>query len=579
MDTLLHLFRQKLSDALSLAFGLHGEEVHSEISPCAQANFGHYQCNSAMRLAKPLKQSPRAIAQKILEHFDTSICSNVEIAGPGFINFTLSPSFLSHRLQTQLHDPLLGASSPAKRQRIIVEFSSPNVAKELHIGHIRSTIIGDCLARLFEFLGQDVLRLNHIGDWGTQFGMLITYMKESVPEVLSGHVPTTLESLMSWYRASKVHFDQDSDFKKRAQLEVVRLQSGDQASLEAWKRICDISRKGFQEIYDLLDVTIQERGESFYNSYLPEVIKEFEEKRLVEISDGAKCVYLEGFKNREGEPLPFMIQKSDGGYNYATTDLAAIRHRIFVEKADRIIILTDVGQALHFQMLLAAAEKIGWLDPKKTRVDHVGFGLVLGADGKKLKTRSGETEKLIDLLTEAVDRAKELIKERLPNADAKEVDHLAHVLGIGAIKYSDLSSHRTKDYTFSYDRMLRFEGNTAVFLLYAYVRILGIQRKSPLPMEDILKHHRISVDHPSEIALGLHLLRFGETLEELAKDLLPNRLTDYLYGLAEHFNAFFRDCHVIGSEAQGNRLVLCELTGRVLKQGLELLGLKTVDRM
>ena len=579
METLLSLFRTKAAEAIGAAFALPIEHVQAEVAPCAQEGFGHYQCNSPLRLAKPLKLSPREIAEKIIRHFDASLCEKMEVAGPGFINFTLSPKFLSLQLQTQLKDPFLGASRPKKKQRIIVEFSSPNVAKELHIGHIRSTIIGDCLARLFEFLGQDVLRLNHIGDWGTQFGMLITYMKESAPAVLRGEEPTNLESLMAWYRASKKQFDQDLDFKKRAQLEVVLLQSGHFQALNAWRLICDISRKGFQEIYDLLDVSITERGESFYNPYLAQVVAEFDAKGLVQVSDGAKCVYLDGFKNREGEPLPMMIQKSDGGYNYDTTDLAALHHRIFVEKADRIIILTDAGQSLHFQMLFAAAEKIGWLDPSRTEVNHVGFGLVLGTDGKKLKTRSGETEKLIDLLKEAVHRAHAIVSERLPDADPKEIEHLAYVLGVGAIKYSGLSSWRSKDYTFSYDRMLRFEGNTAVFLLYAYVRILGIQRKSQANMEQVLHSQTISVNHPTEIALGVHLRRFGEVLELVARDLLPNRLTDYLYELAEKFNAFFRDCHVIGSPEEGSRLLLCELTARVLKQGLEILGLKTVERM
>ncbi len=409
--------------------------------------------------------------------------------------------------------------------------------------------------------------------------MLITYMKEFCPDVLSGKQPTDLTQLMNWYRASKKLFDENPDFKKRSQLQVVKLQSGDKESIQAWKLICEISRKGFQEIYDLLHVKIKERGESFYNPYLKEVVEELEAKGLITISDGAKCIFLEGFQNREGQMLPLMVQKSDGGFNYDTTDLATIRYRIFVDKADRIIVITDIGQKMHFQMIFAAAEKAGWLDPSKTQVDHVGFGLVLGPDGKKFKTRSGETEKLIDLLTEAVDKAREILIERDPNIDKKELDHLAQVLGIGAVKYSDLSSHRTKDYTFSYDRMLRFEGNTAVFLLYSYVRIMGIKRKTNADMKKVLAHHRIQVEHPSEIALGIHLRRFGEVLEMMGRDLLPNRLTDFLYELAEKFNAFFRDCRVEGSPEEKQRLVLCELTARLLKKGLEILGLETVERM
>ncbi|OGN63574.1 MAG: arginine--tRNA ligase [Chlamydiae bacterium RIFCSPHIGHO2_12_FULL_49_9] len=580
MQTLLALLRGRLTEVIGKAFpALAAEEKKADVAACPE-EFGHYQCNSALRLAKLLGQNPRAIAQKIVDHLDDrATYRKVDIAGPGFINFTLSSPFLSERLNEQLKDPLLGAMPPHKRQKIVVDFSSPNIAKELHVGHIRSTIIGDCLARLFEFLKQDVLRLNHIGDWGTQFGMLITYMFDSAPAVLKGEETTDLVTLMNWYKAAKKRFDADPEFKKKSQFEVVRLQSGEKEAMKAWKIICDISRKGFQEIYDLMQVRLVERGESFYNPLLKEVVDELDRLGLVSVSDGAKCIFLEGFQNREGEPLPLIIQKSDGGYNYDTTDLATIRHRIFVEKADRIIIVTDSGQSLHFQMVIAAAIKAKWLDPKKVEVDHVGFGLVLGPDGKKFKTRSGETEKLIDLLTEAVDKAKEILIERKTEGSPTELAHLAKVLGIGAIKYADLSSHRTKDYTFSYDRMLRFEGNTAVFLLYAYVRINGIKRKVHVDMKQVLSKHHIDVQHPSEIALGVHLQRFGETLDVMARDLLPNRLTDYLYELAEKFNAFFRDCRVEGSPEEGSRLILCELTSRVLKQGLEILGLETVERM
>ncbi len=581
MELVITEFRNQVTEAIIRAFGnaLSKEEQIADMAPCIQEGFGHYQCNSALPLSKILKQNPRILAQKIVEHFDARDCARVEIAGPGFINFTLSPAYLSLHLNQMLQNRYLGAVPPEKRQKIIVEFSSPNIAKELHVGHIRSTIIGDCLARLFEFLDQDVLRLNHLGDWGTQFGMLIAYMKDHCPAVLKGDVPTDLESLMKWYKAAKRRFDEDLEFKTRSQKEVVRLQGGEKDAMLAWQLICEVSRKGFQEIYQLMNVRITERGESFYNPFLKGVVDELDRLGLVTISNGAKCIYLEGFKNREGEPLPIIIQKSDGGYNYDTTDLAAIRHRIFIEKADRIIVVVDQGQSLHFQMVFAVAEKAGWLDPAKVKAEHVGFGLVLGPDGKKFKTRSGETEKLIDLLNGAIDQAREILRERYPDADPQEMGQLSHVLGIGAVKYADLSSLRTKDYTFSYERMLRFEGNTAVFLLYAYVRINGIKRKTHANMAHVLKAHQIAVEHPSEIALGLHLVRFGEVIEIMALSLLPNRLTDYLYELAEKFNAFFRDCRVEGSPEEGNRLVLCELTAKVLKQGLEILGLETVERL
>lgn len=580
MDTLLDFLKKKLSLSIEKAF--HGqlskEESVADVAPCVQEEFGHYQCNSPLRLSKTLKLAPRLIAQKIVDQLDPTVFSKIEIAGPGFLNLTFSSSFLSQQLQGVLHDPKLGAPRQIS-QRVIVEFSSPNVAKELHVGHLRSTIIGDSLARLFEFLGHDVLRLNHIGDWGTQFGMLIAYMKEEVPQILQKKESTDLPSLMHWYREAKKRFDEDPSFKKRAQLEVVSLQSGDPLALDAWKLICEISRIGFQEIYDLLDIQLVERGESFYNPELPHIVKELEEKKLITLSDGAKCLFLEGFKNREGDPLPLMVQKSDGGYNYDTTDLAAIRARIFEDKAERIIYVTDNGQASHFYMIFAAAEKAGWLDPKKVQVDHVGFGLVLGPDGKKFKTRSGTTEKLIDLILEAIRQAQTLLLEREPDRDPQEIAHLAQVIGTDAIKYADLSCSRTKDYTFSYERMLKFEGNTAVFLLYAYVRINGIKRKTNADIEHILAHHHISLAHPSEISLGLHLRRFGEILELMERDLLPNRLTDYLYLLAEKFNAFFRDCRVEGTLEEKSRLLLCEITARILKQGLEILGLKTVERM
>lgn len=583
MDTLLDYLQKEASAAIDREFkGLGSEESQADVSVCAQEEFGHYQCNSALRLSKLVKLNPRVVAQKIVDGLASSIksaCAKIEIAGPGFINFTLSAQFISQEVQKQLFDPLLGARAPKNIQKIIVDFSSPNIAKELHVGHLRSTIIGDAICRLFEFLGHDVLRLNHLGDWGTQFGMLITYMKQYAPKVLEGTEKTELASLMTWYRAAKKQFDEDPAFQMKSQQQVVKLQSGDLEAVRIWKLICDISRIGFQEIYDLLDVKIIDRGESFYNPFLKDVVEELERKGLVVTSDGAKCIFLEGFQNREGEMLPLMIQKSDGGYNYDTTDLAAIRHRIFNEKADRIIIVTDNGQALHFQMIFAAAEKAGWLDRNKVRVDHVGLGLVLGPDGKKFKTRSGETEKLIDLLLEAIEKAREILREKMPQTSEEEIEYLAKVIGIGAVKYSDLASLRTKDYTFSYERMLRFDGNTAVFLLYAYVRIHGIKRKVDVDIDQVIAEHRLNLNHPSEISLGIHVRRFGEVLEHFARELLPNRLADYLYELAEKFNGFYRDCRIEGALEQDSRLILCEATARILKQGLEILGLKTVARM
>ncbi len=580
MKQILPLLFERARKALFQSFadsGIDPSLLEPEITGSTQARFGHYQCNSALKIAKALEMAPRIAAEKIVSHMDTrDLIEKLEVAGPGFINITLKTAFLEREVASIVPDERVGVSLPLQRKRVIVEFSSPNIAKELHVGHLRSTIIGDAIARLFEFLGHDVLRLNHIGDWGTQFGMLIAYMQEVAPQVLKGEEGADLPLLMQWYRASKKRFDEDADFKKRAQLEVVKLQKGDSASRLAWQAICAISRKAFEEIYTLLDVKITERGESFYNAYLAELVDELDKKGLITLSDGAKCIFLEGFIGREGEPLPMIIQKSDGGYNYDTTDMAALRHRIFEEKADRIIYLTDAGQSLHFAMLFKAAEKAGYVDPARVQVDHVPFGVVLGTDGKKFKTRSGETEKLIDLLLEAVDGAETILKERLPTLSVEELKKAAQILGIDAIKYADLSGHRIKDYIFSYERMLKFEGNTAAFLLYAYVRIQGIKRKVGKVIDPTAP---VVLEHPSEIDLALHLCQFGEVLESMARDLLPSRLCDYLYALAEKFHAFFRDCRVEGSPLEASRLILCEAAARVLKKGLNLLGLKTLEKM
>ncbi len=585
MDTIVDILLKKFHRAIVDVYPQLSEETALEIVQSTQEKFGHYQCNSTMKLTKLLGQPPRAIAEKLVAAIDKNddqgraVIASLSIAGPGFINITLDHHFLSRHVNHMLGDPHLGIELPATPQRIVIDFSSPNTAKEMHVGHLRSTIIGDCLARLFEFLGHDVLRLNHIGDWGTAFGMLITYMKQQAPQVLSGEQETNLTHLVAWYKASKQHFDNDPKFKKDSQLEVVALQSGNQEALKSWQIICDISRKAYQEIYDLLDIDLIERGESFYNPMLADTVADLEAKGLITLSNGAKCIFIEGFQNRDGDPLPLMLQKSDGGYNYDTTDMAAIRQRITDEKADRIIYVTDAGQGQHFEMIFKAAEMAGYLDPKKVKVDHVPFGMVLGSDGKKFRTRSGDTERLIDLIDTAIKEADNILKERAIEISAEERKQLAKTLGINAIKYADLSCNRISDYTFSYERMLRFEGNTAAFLMYAFVRVAGIKRKIQASINLLLLNHSIHLEHPSEIALGLHLAQFGETLKSVDSYLLPNQLTEYLYLLAEKFNAFFRDCRVEGSLEQNPRLLLCEVTARVMKQGMEILGLHTIDRM
>ncbi len=574
--------------AILAAFPQLSDEISFplEIVQASQVKFGHYQFNSAMKLTKLTGLQPRAISEAIVDKLnkipsiDQKI-TKLEIAGPGFINITLNPQFISHAVDAQLKEPHLGIPLLASSvmQRVIIDFSSPNTAKEMHVGHLRSTIIGDCLARLFEFLGYDVLRLNHIGDWGTSFGMLIAYMKENAPEIIERKVTTNLPQLMALYKASKARFDVDADFKKRSQLEVIEFQGGNSQSLKAWEIICDISRKAYQEIYDLLDVKLIERGESFYNPMLSDVVADLESKGIVKLSDGAKCIFIDGFLNRDGDPLPLMIQKADGGYNYDTTDMATIRQRIRQEHADRIIYVTDAGQAIHFQQIFKAAEMAGYLDRSKVAVDHVPFGLVLGTDGKKFRSRSGDTERLIDLLNTAIEQADKIFSERSPDLSIEERKGLAKALGIAAVKYADLSNHRTSDYTFSYERMLRFEGNTAAYLMYSYVRVAGIKRKIRLDPEIIAKTSSITLEHPAELSLGLHLVQFADTLEQMTKDLLPNRLTEYLYTLAEKFNVFFRDCRVEGSPEQNSRLLLCETVAAILRQGLTILGIQVVNKM
>ncbi len=557
--TLIAEIDDKVREAISTEFPDIEPEV--EVTPATCEKFGHYQCNSAMKLAKVTKRKPREIAEALAKRLEDPMFSKIEVAGPGFINLTLDAIYMATKLTNMAHDPRLGIPLPKTKQRIIVEFSSPNIAKEMHVGHLRSTIIGDAIARLFEFLGHDVVRLNHVGDWGTAFGMLIAYIREEVTDGSEADLPR----LMDWYRASKKKFDDDEAFKTRAREAVVALQGGDPSALKDWERICEISRQAFQKIYDTLDIQLEERGESFYNPELPMIVADLEKKGLITISGGAKCVFHEGFA------IPLMVQKSDGGYNYDTTDMAAILHRVREEKAARIIVVTDGGQSLHFDLIKKTAIAAGYYDPNKVRFDHVTFGVVLGEDGKKFKTRSGETVRLTELLDKAVEEAKRILKER---GDSN--DELAHILGIDAVKYADLSSNRISDYVFSFERMLRFEGNTAAFILYSFVRVNGIKRKvGKVDLEDT----KIDLKHASEVDLGLTLLRFSEILEKMEKDLFPHILTEYLYTLAQKFNNFFRDCRVEGVSEQNQRLLLCDCTARTMAQGLSILGLKTVDRM
>ncbi len=555
------------------------------VVPASNPKFGDYQANIALSLSKQLGQQPRAIAQKLLEHLDvTGICETPTIAGPGFINLRLEPTYLEAQLSAIQRNLRLGINQAKKPQHVIVDFSSPNIAKEMHVGHLRSTIIGDCIARILEFRGHDVLRLNHVGDWGTQFGMLIAYLREAYPEALTTSNALDLGDLVTFYRKAKQRFDADKEFQQTARQEVVKLQTGEADSRRAWQLLCEQSRREFQSIYDLLDIKLTERGESFYNPLLGAVVEDLAQQGLLVEDSGAKCVFLEGFTNKAGEPLPLIVKKSDGGYNYATTDLAAIRYRIQQDGAERIIYVTDAGQANHFAQVFQVARRAGWLTDK-VEVVHVPFGLVLGEDGKKLQTRSGETVRLRDLLDEAIARTDTDLEARLNEEGREETAefkaHVAKVVGISAVKYADLSQNRTSNYVFSFDKMLALQGNTAPYLLYAYVRIQGISRKGDIDFEQMGTDAKILLQEEMELVLAKHLLQLSEVLNAVEQDLLPNRLCQYLYELSQKFNQFYDQCPVLKADEpqRTSRLMLCDLTARTLKLGLSLLGIPVLERM
>lgn len=585
MNPTLEQLKSKFEKALIASFGSNYAGVDPMLVSASNPKFGDYQSNAALGLSKKLGQPPRAIAEQIIQNLDvTDICQPPQIAGPGFINLTLQPSYLQEQLNSIQADSRLGVPPVKNPQRVVVDFSSPNIAKEMHVGHLRSTIIGDSIARVLEFQGEDVLRLNHVGDWGTQFGMLIAYLREVCPEALTTANAVDLGDLVSFYRQAKQRFDEDEKFQETARQEVVNLQSGTENSRRAWQLLCEQSRREFEVIYDLLNVKLTERGESFYNPLLPEVVEDLEKSGLLKEDAGAKCVFLEGFTNKEGKPLPLIVQKSDGGYNYATTDLAALRYRILQDNADRIIYVTDAGQANHFTQVFQVAKRAGWI-PDKLELFHVPFGLVLGEDNKKLKTRSGDTVRLKDLLDEAIVRARKDLEVRLKEENRSEseefIANVAKVIGISAVKYADLSQNRNSNYVFSYDKMLSLQGNTAPYLLYAYARIRSIGRKGNIDFEHIGTDLKVLLQEAEELVLTKHLLQLSEVLSEVERDLLPNRLCDYLYELSKKFNQFYEKCRVIGAEEpqRTSRLILCDLTARTLKLGLSLLGIPVLERM
>jgi arginyl-tRNA synthetase len=585
MTSILEQLQDSVSQALLSAFGDELADTDPLVTSTNNPKFGDYQSNVALSLAKPLKQNPRAIAQAIIDHLQIEdMCETPTIAGPGFINFMLKSSYLGQLLSLIQSDERLGIPQVQPKSKVIVDFSSPNIAKEMHVGHLRSTIIGDAIARILEFRGYQVLRLNHVGDWGTQFGMLIAYLRESYPEALTTANALDIGDLVSLYKQAKVRFDEDEEFKQTARQEVVKLQAGAEDSLHAWKLLCDQSRQEFQVIYNLLNIKLEERGESFYNPFLEDIVSELKQTGLLEKSEGAMCVFLDGFTNKDGEPLPLIVQKTDGGFNYATTDLAAIKYRVKQDGANKIIYVTDSGQANHFAAVFQVARKAKIL-PDEVEVVHVPFGLVLGKDGKRIKTRSGETVKLKDLLDEAVDYARAELEIRL-KAEAREetpefINHVAQVTGLSAVKYADLSQNRTSDYKFDFDKMLDLKGNTAPYLLYAYVRPQGVSRKGNIDFSALDQETKIVLTEDAELVLAKHILQFEEVLKEVESSLLPNRICLYLFELSQKFNQFYEQCDILNTAEpqKTSRLILADLTARTIKLGLSLLGINVLERM
>jgi arginyl-tRNA synthetase len=591
MLTVLHALQGQLLAAMQRAFPEAGQPLDPQLAPASKPEFGDFQANGALPLAKPLGQPPRAIATAIVEQLTADpafaeLCLEPQIAGPGFINLTLRPERLAVELQARLGDPRLGVPKVELQAPVIVDFSSPNIAKEMHVGHLRSTIIGDALARVLEFRGHPVLRLNHVGDWGTQFGMLITHLKQVAPEALTMADAVDLGDLVSFYRQAKARFDDDESFQTTSREEVVKLQGGDPVSLKAWGLLCDQSRREFQKIYDQLGIRLTERGESFYNPYLQAVVDDLRAAGLLVVDAGAGCVFLEGVSGKDGQPLPLIVQKSDGGFNYATTDLAAIRYRFAPgpggDGASRVIYVTDAGQASHFAGVFQVAQRAGWI-PSHCGVEHVPFGLVQGDDGKKLKTRSGDTVRLKDLLDEAVERTEADLRQRLADEQRSEdeafIQQVATSVGLAAVKYADLSTNRITNYQFSFDRMLALTGNTAPYLLYAVVRIAGIARKGgDLGAGAVAS---LTFSEAQEWTLVRELLKFDGVIAEVEQELLPNRLCNYLFELSQGFNRFYDQVPVLKAEepARSSRLALCRLTTDTLSLGLGLLGIPTLERM
>lgn len=575
-----------LASAMAAAFGPEYGDADPVLRPATNPRFGDYQANAAMALGKALDRSPREVAAAIVARLDyDGLCATVEVAGPGFINLTLDDRWLADSVLQLAADARLGVAPSPHPETVVVDYSAPNVAKEMHVGHLRSSIIGDALVRVAALLGHGVIRQNHVGDWGTPFGMLIEHLLD-LGEVAAAQA-LSVGDLNGFYQQARAKFDGDPTFADRARARVVALQNGDAETLRLWHLLVEESTHYFRRVYEQLGVLLTDADiapESSYNDDLASVAAELEAKGLAVRDAGALCVFPPGFSGRDGEPLPLIIRKSDGGYGYAATDLAAVRRRVSRLGATRLVYVVGAPQALHLSMVFAVSTQAGWLHPDRPagpRAEHVAFGSVLGPDGKMLKTRSGDSVKLSELLDEAVERAAAIVVEKNPELPAEAKAAVARAVGIGAVKYADLSSDRIKDYVFDWDRMLSFEGNTAAYLQNAYVRVRSIFRRGEVAAGD-LDGATVMVDTAQERALALALLRFDGAVHAVADHLQPHRLCTYLFDLAQTFTDFYEHCPVLRASTEHqrrSRLVLCDLTARVLQSGLGLLGIEVVEQM
>ncbi len=569
-------FRSAMSDA-----GIP-VEYNPNVAVSKKEGFGDYQANGAMAAAKAMKSNPRKVAQSIVDNLELGqIVERVEIAGPGFINIYLSSQWLAEQTQHAAHNFKEAIIEEEEPHTVVIDYSAPNLAKEMHVGHLRSTIIGDTIARVLEFLGHRVIRQNHVGDWGTQFGMLITELEQQMKS--GGSTEFALKDLESFYQQAKKHFDEDQEFADTARNYVVKLQSGDAGILKLWENFKNISLQHSEEIYAKLNVTLTAndvRGESAYNNDLAAILKDLQEKRLAVEDEGAQVVFLQELADKNGNPSPVIVQKKDGGFLYATTDLAAIKYRVNELNADRILYFIDARQSLHMQQVFTLSRKAGYLD-EWVSLEHHSFGTMMGKDGKPFKTRSGGTVKLAELLEEAVERAEQVVKEKNPELTEDEIKSVASKVGIGAVKYADLSKTRTNDYIFNWETMLSFEGNTGPYMQYAFTRIRSIFRKANMDMAEF--EGAIKLSEPQEKALALKTLQFSEVVGQVANDAYPHILCTYLYDLASLFMTFYEVCPIlkpnVDKETRTSRLVLSKAVANTLKTGLELLGIETMDKM